>query len=220
MITTDTTLSDLAVTTPGAARVFLDYGLDCCCRGRRSLAEACREKGLDARQLLQAVEAGRGAADTLTVWADRPLAELVDHVVSRYHAWLRAEFPGLLAMARKVEAVHAGKASVPVGLAAHLEALHAETLAHLEKEEMILFPMISQGMGRGCGGPIHVMEAEHRDVGAALERVRGLTGNLAAPPEACATWRALYLNLGRLEAEFMEHIHLENNILFPRALNE
>jgi regulator of cell morphogenesis and NO signaling len=220
MITTDVTLADLAVTTPGAARIFLDYGLDFCCRGRRSLADACSEKGLDAHQVLRAIEAGQGAADTLTEWSHRPLTELIDHVVGRYHGWLRAEFPGLLEMARKVEAVHAGKASVPAGLAAHLEALYAETLRHLQKEETILFPMISRGMGQGCGGPIHVMEAEHRDVGAALERVRGLTANLVAPPESCTTWRALYLNLRQLETEFMEHIHLENNILFPRALHE
>jgi regulator of cell morphogenesis and NO signaling len=216
----EVTLADLAVTKPGAARVFLDHGLDFCCRGRRSVTEACAEKGLDPKAILQAIDAQAASADDLTRWKDRPLGELVDYVVERYHGWLRAEFPGLLTMARKVEAVHAEKPTVPAGLAVHLERLHEETSSHLQKEEMILFPMIKRGMGSGCGGPIHVMEAEHRDVGQALERVRALTANLTAPPEACTTWRALYLGLTRLEAEFMEHIHLENNILFPRALYE
>ncbi len=220
MMTTEATLADLAVTKPGAARVFLDHGLDFCCRGRRSLNEACAEKGLEADSVLQAIEAQQYTADPLTQWKDRPLGVLVDHVVERYHTWLRTEFPGLLTMARKVEAVHAEKPTVPKGLADHLEHLYTETLSHLQKEEMILFPMIRSGMGRGCGGPIQVMETEHRDVGEALERVRALTANLTAPPEACTTWRALYLGLKRLETEFMEHIHLENNILFPRALFE
>jgi regulator of cell morphogenesis and NO signaling len=218
MLSTEVTLADLAVAKPGAARIFLDYRLDFCCRGRRPLAEACAEKGLDANQVLQAIERQRDAAEDLTPWNQRPLDDLIDHVVGRYHGWLRTELPGLLQMARKVEAVHAEKTTVPTGLATHLDQLHAETLAHLQKEETILFPMIRRGQGRSCGGPIQVMEAEHRDVGAALERVRSLTANLSAPPEACTTWRALYLGLGQLEKEFMEHIHLENNILFPRAL--
>jgi len=218
--TAEVTLADLAVAKPGAARVFLDHGLDFCCHGRRSVAEACMEKGLNPAAILQAIESHPGSNDNLTAWKDRPLAELADYIVERYHGWLRAEFPGLLTMAKKVEAVHAGKPTVPAGLAAHLEHLYEETVSHLQKEEMILFPMIHRGMGRGCGGPINVMEAEHRDVGTALEQTRALTANLTAPAEACPTWRALYLGLTRLEAEFMEHIHLENNILFPRALYE
>ncbi len=91
---------------------------------------------------------------------------------------------------------------------------------HLQKEEMILFPMIKGGRGAMCAGPIQVMEAEHRDVAVALQRTRELTNGLTPPPEACNTWRALYLGLQRLETEFFEHIHMENNILFPRALCE
>jgi len=216
----EVTLADLAVSKAGAARVFLDHGLDFCCRGRRSVAEACAEKGIDPTTILKAIDAQPAAADDLTHWKDRPVGELADYILERYHGWLRAEFPGLLAMAKKVEAVHAEKPTVPAGLAAHLERLYEETVSHLQKEEMILFPMIQRGMGRNCAGPIHVMEAEHRDVGSALEKVRALTANLTAPPEACTTWRALYLGLTRLETEFMEHIHLENNILFPRALYE
>ncbi len=220
MIATDVTLADLAVTRPGAARVFMAHGLDFCCRGRRSLAEAASEKKLDAEKLLEEIDAQPLTADDLTRWADRPLPELIDHIVERYHDWLRTELPAIASMAAKVEAVHAGKPTVPRGLAAHVEAWQQETLSHLQKDEMMLFPMIKSGRGAMCGGPIQVMEAEHRDVGEALARTRQLTQNLTPPPEACTTWRALYLGLERLEAEFLEHIHLENNVLFPRALCE
>jgi regulator of cell morphogenesis and NO signaling len=216
--TTDVTLAELAVSRPGAARVFMAHGLDFCCGGRRPLAEACEKKGVDPEAVLAEIEAQPVAADDLTRWGDRPLAELIDHIVTRYHDWLREEFPALLKMAKKVEAVHAEKPTVPAGLAELLDGLYQEAVSHLQKEECILFPMIQSGRGASCGGPIQVMEAEHRDVGEALGRARQLTNDLTPPQEACNTWRALYLGVARLEQEFFEHIHLENNVLFPRAL--
>ena len=105
-----------------------------------------------------------------------------------------------------------------LGLAAHLRTMHAAILEHLDKEEQVLFPLLRAGRGSGAGSPIHAMEQEHVDHGRALDRLRELTANLTAPAEACPTWRALYLRLGRLADELMEHIHLENNVLFPRAL--
>jgi regulator of cell morphogenesis and NO signaling len=216
----DVTLAELAVTRPGAARVFMKHGLDFCCGGRRPLDEACAAKQLDARTVLGEIEAQPAVADDLTRWGERPLPELIDHIVARYHAWLRDEVPALLKMADKVEAVHAEKASAPKGVTAELAGLHQEAMSHMQKEEAILFPLIKSGRGASCGGPIQVMEAEHRDVGEALARIRTLTRDLTPPAEACNTWRALYLGLERLETEFFEHIHLENNILFPRALCE
>jgi regulator of cell morphogenesis and NO signaling len=216
----DVTLAELAVTRPGAARVFMKHGLDFCCGGRRPLDEACAAKGLDARSVLAEVEAQPAVADDLTRWGGRPLPELIDHIVARYHGWLRDELPALLKMADKVETVHAEKASAPKGVTAELVGLHQEAMSHLQKEETILFPLIKSGRGASCGGPIQVMEAEHRDVGEALARIRTITKDHTPPAEACNTWRALYLGLERLEVEFFEHIHLENNILFPRALCE
>ncbi len=220
MDTQTITLADLAVTRPGATRVFLANGLDFCCGGRRPLTEACAEKGLDPAVILQAIAAADQDGGDLTRWANRPVAALMDFIVSHYHARLRAEIPELILLADKVERVHAEKASCPRGLASLLRAMHAAVLDHLAKEEEILFPMIRAGRGRGAGGPIHVMEQEHDDHGRSLARLRELTANLTTPPDACATWQALYLRLGRLADELMEHIHLENNVLFPRALFE
>jgi regulator of cell morphogenesis and NO signaling len=220
MDTQTATLADLAITRPGATRVFLANGLDFCCGGRRTLTEACAEKGLDPETILQAIAVADQDGGDLARWTDRPVADLLSFIVDHYHARLRIEIPELIALADKVEQVHAEKDSCPHGLAAHLRVMHAAVLDHLGKEEQILFPMIRAGRGRGAGGPIHVMEQEHDDHGRSLARLRELTANLAAPPEACATWRALYLRLGRLADELMEHIHLENNVLFPRALFE
>jgi regulator of cell morphogenesis and NO signaling len=220
MDTQTITLAELAITRPGATRVFLANGLDFCCGGRRPLTEACTEKGLNPETILQAIAAADQDGGDLTRWANRSVAELTDFIVNHYHVRLRTEIPELILLADKVERVHAEKASCPHGLTGLLHTMHAAVLDHLEKEEQILFPMIRAGRGRAAGGPIHVMEQEHDDHGRSLARLRELTANLAPPPEACATWRALYLRLGRLADELMEHIHLENNVLFPRALFE
>jgi regulator of cell morphogenesis and NO signaling len=98
--------------------------------------------------------------------------------------------------------------------------MHEEVLEHLAKEERILFPMIADGFGTRVGGPVRVLQNEHDEHGMNLTRVRALTNDFTPPPAACATWQALYLRLATLEAELMDHIHLENNVLFPRALRE
>jgi regulator of cell morphogenesis and NO signaling len=212
-----TTLADLAVTHSAASRVFHGHGLDFCCHGRRPLAEACAERGLDPAAVLAQIEADSQGLSSPR-WDFKPLSDVVDHIVTHYHRRLRLELPELVAMAAKVEMRHAEKESCPRGLCDHLRKVHEEVLEHLEKEEGVLFPMIQAGQGRMSGGPIHVMELEHDDHRRNLERIRELTTNLNPPEEACTTWRALYLRLSAFEAELMEHIHLENHVLFPRAL--
>jgi regulator of cell morphogenesis and NO signaling len=213
------TLADLATAHPAASRVFHRLGLDYCCGGRRTLDAACREQGLVPAEVLDAItrETPESQTDEAS-WNERPLDELVAFIVNRYHQALRRELPELVALAAKVEDRHAGKAGVPAGLADHLRLVHAAVLEHLEKEERILFPMILAGRGGNAAGPVQVMEHEHRDHGANLARIRELAGDFTPPEAACTSWRALYLRLHALEGELMEHIHLENNVLFPRAL--
>lgn len=216
-MTTATTLAEIAVTHPGAARVFHRHRLDFCCGGRRSLAAACEEKALDPDAVLAAIEAESVPADSVR-WDEAPLPALVAHIVDTYHRRLRETLPDLLRMARRVEVRHGDKASCPRGLAAHLEAMEASVLDHLRKEEAILFPLIVAGEGHGAAAPVYVMELEHEQHREDLLTLRRLTADLTPPPEACTTWRALYLGLLDLERELMEHIHLENNVLFRRAL--
>jgi regulator of cell morphogenesis and NO signaling len=219
-MTTTTTLAELAVSHPGAARVFYRNRLGFCCGGRRPLDEVCRERGLEPSAILDAIAAEDPLVSDRTRWDVEPLPAIVDHVVGTYHQRLRQSLPELVAMAKKVEIRHAEKATCPRGLAAHLEEVHAAVLDHLEKEEQILFPMIVHGMGSRASGPVHVMELEHEHHRENLVRLRELTADLTPPEEACTTWRALYLGLQQLEQELMEHIHLENNVLFRRALAE
>lgn len=214
------TLADLATTIPAASRVFRRHGLDFCCHGRQTLAEACAARGLDPRAVAAEIseEASAAGADDVR-WDLRPTTELVDHILERYHQPLRGEIARLQEMAAKVERVHAEKPSCPRGLADHLARMADEIEQHLAKEEQVLFPMILvTGGDARARMPVHVLMREHEDHGEALRRTRELTANLVPPPEACATWRALYLGLEQLEADLFEHIHLENNVLFPRIL--
>jgi regulator of cell morphogenesis and NO signaling len=213
-----TSLGDLARANPVATRVFLRHRLDFCCGGRRSLAQACEPLGLDPAAILDEMEQETRRGGASPGWENRSQAELADHIVNTYHAAIRRDLPPLIAAARKVERVHASKPTVPAGLANVLEAFFHDMERHMAKEEQILFPMLRRGArGEAVDMPIRVMEAEHDSHRDYLGRIRELTGDLVPPPEACATWIALYSGLATLEAELMEHVHLENNILFSRA---
>lgn len=219
MISANETLGDIATTRPVSTHVFLRYRLDFCCGGRQKLGDACRAAGLDAEAVIAEI-AAEGATRSPQRWDAKPLAEVIEFILTRYHEPLRAQLPALIEAARKVERVHGKKASCPHGLASHLEHLDAEVRQHLAKEEEVLFPAIQAGaLGAQVHMPVRVLMQEHDDHGDSLRSLRVLASDFVPPPEACATWRALYSGLEKLEAELMEHIHLENNILFPRALN-
>jgi regulator of cell morphogenesis and NO signaling len=217
-MTHTTTLAELAVAHPVAARVFYANRLDFCCGGRQPLADACRERGLDAGAILKEIRREEAGSEPPTRWELAPTRTLVEHIVNHYHHRLRASLPHLVDMARMVEARHHDKVSCPVGLAALLEHVQRSVLDHLEKEETILFPAIVRGSGAFMSTPVFRMELEHDHRKSDLLRIRTLTNQITAPPEACVTWSALYLGLQQFEQELMEHIHLENNILFRRAL--
>jgi len=151
-------------------------------------------------------------------WRTVALAEIIDHIVIRYHDRHREQLPELILQATKVERVHADKPSVPRGLAKNLTMLHEELSSHMMKEEQILFPMIKQGMGSQAMGPISVMESEHDEAGELVEVIKHITHNVTPPPEACTTWKAMYNGINEMIDDLMEHISLENNVLFPRAL--
>ena len=213
------TLRDLARTLPAASRVFHQHRLDFCCGGGRPLSDVCSERGLDAAAILSLIESASRDGGNSTRWDQRPPADVVQHILDVYHAPLRPEIARLRDMARKVEDVHAEKATCPRGLAAHLEQMVGAVEDHLAQEEKILYPMIVSGNTDFVRMPIQVMLQEHDDHAEALRRTRSLTADLVAPEEACTTWRALYLGLEQLERDLMDHIHLENNVLFPMVLN-
>lgn len=221
MATSTTSLGEIARANPSATRVFLRHRLDFCCGGRRTLAQACEAIGLDPVEILRELAQEAARPDHASGWERCSLSDLADHIEAHYHAQIRREVPSLIEAARKVERVHAGKPGVPAGLADVLEALFEDMLHHMAKEETILFPMIRRGArGEAVYMPVRVMESEHDVHGRQLATIRELTDDLQLPANACATWTALYHGLETLEAGLMEHIHLENNVLFPRATHE
>lgn len=214
----DATLADLATSWAGASRVFQRHDLDFCCQGKRTLAAACRERRLAVDDLLAELRAELTPIDAVDDWRERPLVQVLAHVVEHFHAGHRNELPRLIAMAEKVERVHGDKPGCPVGLAAHLHVVAHDLEQHMQKEEVVLFPMIVAGAGARAWAPIQCMTAEHDEHGRALARMRELAHGYQPPAHACGTWRALYLGLAEFEREVMEHVHLENHVLFPRAL--
>lgn len=205
-------IGQIAVELPGATAVFRRHKLDFCCGGQVSLQRACADKGLDTVTVLAEL-AGLRRDDRVP---DEPdAAKLIDHILTRYHAVHREQLPELIRMARRVEAVHRDHPAVPVGLADQLEAMEAELLAHMAKEEQILFPAMARGAS-GLQMPIGMMREEHTGHGAELERLAALTHDHTPPPGACNTWRALYAGTAVLTDDLISHIHLENNILFPQ----
>ena len=206
-------LGQIAVALPGATAVFRRLKLDFCCGGQVSLQQAAADKGLDLSAILTELASLQRSSETPSV--TEPGA-LIDHILTRYHEVHRAQLPELIRMARRVEAVHRDHPLVPAGLADLLEAMDEELRSHMQKEEMILFPMLKAGGNPFVGQPIHVMRAEHIEHGANLERLAALTHEAQPPADACNTWRALYAGIAQLNDDLINHIHLENNVLFPQ----
>jgi regulator of cell morphogenesis and NO signaling len=219
------TVAELAVERPSRARVFERLGLDYCCGGKRPLREACAEAGLDAATVVAMLEATESAGgEAARSWGDAPLGELVDHIVGEHHAYLREELEPLAALVDKVAVAHGATEPALAGVRSTFGELRAELEGHLEQEERVVFPL-SRRVGEGARvdagflrDAIGEAEEEHAAVGAALVRLRELTHGYEPPQGACPSWRAMLDRLRTLEADTHEHVHEENNILFPRAL--
>lgn len=211
----DQPLAELAISIPMSTELFRKHRLDFCCGGKQTLREACEKKSL---QLDQIVTELKKLSSSKKPDEERSLKELVGFIVERYHEDLRRRLPELLLLAQKVERVHADHEACPTGLSELMKVLQDEMFMHMMKEENVLFPMISSGRGMLAQMPVKIMSIEHDSHGRQLDELHRLTSDFNPPADACATWRALYKGLEKLEEELMDHIHLENNILFPRAL--
>lgn len=157
-----------------------------------------------------------GARPAGTDWRRASDHALIEHLLERYHAVHRQQLPALVRLARRVEQVHAAHPDCPHGLADLVASLGQEMESHMRKEEAVLFPLIARGHGTMATMPISVMRAEHEEHGDSLQRIAVLTRAWLLPPGACATWRALYENLGVFRDDLLEHIRLENDVLFER----
>ena len=205
-------LGEIARDLPGAAALFRRFGLDYCCGGSQSLRAAADVAGVDLAEVERALLVLAPAEP------DAPEAPLplIDHILVRYHEIHRRELPELILLARKVEQRHAGHPELPTGLTTLLEHIADAIEEHMQKEERILFPMMRAGAGPMVMGPIQVMEHEHVEHGERLRQLEALTHNHTPPADACTSWQALYAGTRKLVDDVMQHIHLENNVLFPQ----
>lgn len=152
------------------------------------------------------------------LWQTAPLSATVEHVLQRYHQTHREQLATILPLAEKVSRVHQdtfNQAVLP-----HLQHIQADLESHMMKEERVLFPLIQQGMGRNASMPVRMMMLEHEDHDAAIEQLLLLTDQLHVPEHACGSWQRLYAALAEFVQDLRDHIALENDILFPRALSE
>jgi regulator of cell morphogenesis and NO signaling len=223
------TVGEIVTQNPSLSRVFEKAGIDYCCGGKKSLEKACQKKGVVAGEIItQLQDALAAVGDAVAVDpASLSLTELADHIEQTHHAYLRAEFPRLDAMTKKVAAVHGEHEPRLHQIRETFLAFVQELSDHMKKEEHILFPMVRQLDASEttppfhCGSlanPVRQMEMEHDAAGSALETFRELTDGYVPPEWACNTYRALYDALEHLEQDMHQHIHKENNVLFARAL--
>ena len=205
-------LGEIAAGLPGATAVFRRHKLDFCCGGSASLEQAARQKGIE----LTPIEVELAALSPEPNTVPESVDGLIQHILERYHQMHRREMPELRELALRVERVHADHPAAPKGLSDLLARMHGELESHLQKEEQILFPLMLAGGNPMIVHPIGMMRHEHDSHGEELEALAKLTGDLRVPAEACNSWRALYAGLAKLAEDLTEHIHIENNILFPK----
>ncbi|MGH9310205.1 MAG: DUF542 domain-containing protein [Vicinamibacterales bacterium] len=220
----DTTVGELAGRLPGTIRVFQRFGIEFCCGGGRTLARACRAAGIPYELLAAELEAAL-ATSPRPDWSERAITELTTHIVESVHDPLRQELPRLHTMARRLEG-HAGWTGLAViEIRDVLARFRSEAEAHITEAERLLFPLVErleQGDRRDGDASLVVelraaFETDHAAAGWTLRRLREVTGNYQAPTNACPTMRGLYRGLEELETLTHLHVHMENNVLFPRA---
>lgn len=202
----------IASALPGATAVFRRFKIDFCCGGGTALAEAAAARGVDVKEVIAALAAIAPAADPVPA----ETGALIDHILVRYHETHRRDLPELIRLAHRVAAQHAGHPDAPAGLTGLLETIHTAVEEHMMKEELVLFPMMRSGGHAMIIHPIVCMRHEHDQHGENLARLAVLTRNGRLPEDACPTWRALYAGIDKFVADLTEHVHLENNVLFPR----
>jgi len=232
MTTAERTVRDIALEQPNSIRVFESFGIDYCCGGRKPLAEACEAGNHSVDEVIAALEAASGAAATTTIdWAQAPLEQLINHIVARHHAYVKAELPRLAVFAQKVVNRHGDTQPHLMVLQHTLAQLDEELTHHLMKEEQVLFPYIGSlsaalalggSLPESCFGsvaqPIAMMTREHDAAGGLLAEIERLSGHFTPPVGACPTYVGYYAGLREFQQDLHQHIHLENNILFPRAI--
>ena len=232
MIAQEQTVREIAQTQPSSIRVFEQFGIEYCCGGRKALAEACAAKDVDVDTVIAALEAASRNENVPTKdWTREPLAHLTEHIVATHHAYCKGELPRLSGLAAKVVNRHGGTNPELALIRTKLAELAEELTDHLAEEEVVVFPMIAKLEEKkasagaelaesltSIGNPVSLLIEEHDNAGVLLAEIRSLSRNFVTPEFACTTYHAFFDGLRDFERDLHRHVHLENNILFPRAI--
>jgi regulator of cell morphogenesis and NO signaling len=233
-VTAEKTVREWVVEKPAVARVFEKLGIDYCCGGGKSLEEACRAVNLSVGEVLNSLETAEQSAQAAQGdrdWRNEPLADLISHIKDTHHTYTREEIARLGPLFDKVCSVHGEKHRELLQLRQIFVVLAQELTMHMMKEEHVLFPYIERMEEAviekapivpppfgSVQNPVRMMEHEHDSAGNALRAMREVSNGYVAPADACVSYQTLFTALVGFEADLHQHIHLENNILFPRAV--
>lgn len=209
------TLGEIAASSTAAIEAFDRLGLDYCCNGDRTLADAAERAGVGVDLLVNRIGAGN---DAPAVEVNMTTEALIDHITREYHERHRQDLPGLIELARRVEAVHQFDADIPHGLSEVLERLQSRLVADMAEEERGLFPAIHNGDRTVTREMIHSLQTVRRRYSDDIHAIEDIANGFDLPPGACQSWQRLYFGTARLMDELRYHIHLEHNVLFPRLL--
>jgi regulator of cell morphogenesis and NO signaling len=228
----ETKVNEIALSNPGARHILEDAGIDYCCGGGKSLHEACFKANVPAEQILWRLAQNKSqATQDEAQWTTAPLAELTKHIKDRHHQYVRNAIPRLRALLAKIREKHGSRHRELSEVEKLFGDVAREMTMHMQKEEQILFPFID-AMERAANGngaveppffqtvknPIHSMMEEHDNAGELVRQIRELSGAYQAPADSCTSYQAAYQGLEEFERDLHLHVHLENNILFPRAV--
>jgi regulator of cell morphogenesis and NO signaling len=233
-MTVEKTVRELALENPAATRVFEKLGIDYCCGGNKSLEEACRAANLSMDAVIDSLEMADHSARAVQAdhtWQTEPMTDLISHIKTTHHKYTREEMARLAPLFDKVCSVHGQNHPELQQVRASFRGLVQELTTHMMKEEMVLFPYIVRmeeafiqkeavlpSPFGSVQNPVSMMEHEHDSAGNALRAMREASSGYTVPPKACISYQTLYKALVDFEADLHQHIHLENNILFPRAI--
>jgi regulator of cell morphogenesis and NO signaling len=230
--TSETKVRDVALANPAARQVLEDAGLDYCCGGGKSIHEACLHADVPAEEILKRLhENSKDVSPNEVNWMSAPLGDLTRYIREKHHRYVRGAIARVQTLLNKVGAKHGENHQEITNIQKLFAEVGREMIMHMQKEEQILFPYID-GLERAANShssveppffqtvrnPIHAMMKEHDAAGELLRQIRKASSEYTAPADACTSYRALYRELQEFEVDLHQHVHLENNVLFPRAV--
>lgn len=229
---TEPTIGEMVTQDYRKAQVFKRYGIDFCCGGKKTITEACAKKGIDPVEVKKALDLlSNEAANSENDYQQWNIGFLTDYIINVHHQYVNENIAFIVELANKVAKVHGQQHAEAIQVAKLFSEVAGDLILHLQKEEKVLFPFVKalakvqrsggvlpESAFGNVANPIHIMEAEHEQAGELLQTIRAITNNFTLPADACNSYAVLYKKLDEFENDLHKHVHLENNILFPKVL--